>query len=89
MRDQTGSVYLFRKLNIQLVHFLARLHFSSHPIEQKGDFSVVRNEPFQFWDTTWNLKENLWLWSKRMYFLIFEKSLDLLKLPVDYFVPSG
>ena len=43
------GVYLSRKPNFQLTHFLAFLIFSCHPILHEGEFSVVRIEmnPFQ------------------------------------------
>ena len=38
------GVYLFRKPNIQLNHFLARLICSCNAIRQEGEFLVVRIE---------------------------------------------
>ena len=42
--DESRGVYLSRKPNFQLTHFLAYLIFSCHPIVQKGEFAVVSIE---------------------------------------------
>ena len=53
------GVYLSRKPNFQLTHFLAYLIFSCHPILQEGEFSVVSIEMNPFQLRNWRSGENL------------------------------
>ena len=53
------GVYLSRKPNFQLTHFLAYLIFSCHPILQEGEFSVVSIEINLFQLRNWRSGENL------------------------------